>query len=93
MGSMLNIGGKMKRAGSAKILAGIIKERRRDKALSQLDVGRLVGVRQATISKLENNPGSTKLETLLRVMSALGVGLYVEEKFVSVKNREWKEEW
>ena len=83
----------MKRADSAKILAGIIKERRRDKALSQLDVGRLVGVRQATISKLENNPGSTKLETLFRVMSVLGVGLYVKDKFALEKNIEWKEEW
>ena len=83
----------MKRADSAKILAGIIKERRRDKALSQLDVGRLVGVRQATISKLENNPGSTKLETLLRVMSALGLGLYAKDKFAPAKNREWEEDW
>ncbi len=83
----------MKRVDSAKILAGIIKERRREKALSQLEVGRLVGVRQATISKLENNPDSTKIETLFRVMSALGVVFYVVDKIVPGKNREWKEEW
>ncbi len=83
----------MKRADSVEILAGIIKDSRRDKALSQSDVGKLVGVRQATISKLENSPGSTKLETLFRVMSALGVGLYVEDKFAPEKNGEWQEEW
>jgi HTH-type transcriptional regulator/antitoxin HipB len=83
----------MKRADSAKILAATIKEKRREKALSQREVGRLVGVRQATISKLENSPGSTKLETLFRVMSVLGVGLCVEDKFAQEKNGEWKEEW
>lgn len=83
----------MNRADSAKILAGIIKERRREKALSQFETGRLVGVRQATISKLENNPGNTRLETLFRVMSALGLGLYVEGKDAPEKNGGWKEDW
>jgi HTH-type transcriptional regulator/antitoxin HipB len=83
----------MKRADSAKILAAIIKERRRDKALSQSEVGLLVGVRQATISKLENNPGSTKLETLFRVMSVLGLGIYVADKVAPEKHGEWKEAW
>jgi len=83
----------MKRADSAKILAGIIRERRREMVLSQREVGRLVGVRQATVSQLENNPGSTKLETLFRVMSALGIGLYVAEKLAPDKNLEWREEW
>lgn len=83
----------MKQVDSAKILVGTIKERRRDKALSQREVGRLVGVRQATISKLENNPDGTRLETLFRVMSALGIGLYVEDKFAPEKNSGWKEEW
>jgi len=90
---LIQSGGRMKRADSTAILAGIIKERRRDKGLSQLEVGRLVGVRQATISKLENDPGSTKLETLFRVISALGIGLYAADKNVPDENREWKEEW
>ena len=83
----------MKRADSAQILAGIIRERRREKALSQSETGRLVGVRQATISKLENNPGNTRLETLFRVMSALGLGLHVEDKAAPKKSGPWQEEW
>ncbi len=83
----------MKRAGSATILANILKEKRRDRSLSQLEVGRLVGVRQATISKLENSPGTTKLDTLFRVLSALGVDLYVKDKKSDGKISAWNEEW
>ncbi len=83
----------MKRAGSATILANILKEIRRDRSLSQLEVGRLVGVRQATISKLENSPGTTQLDTLFRVLSALGIDLYMKDKDSDQKISKWNEEW
>ena len=83
----------MKRIDSAKMLVGVLKESRRNKGLSQGDVGRLVGLRQATISKLETDPGGTRLETLFRVISALGIGLCAVDKNVPGSSREWKEEW
>jgi len=83
----------MKRAGSPTILANILKEKRRDRSLSQLEVGRLVGVRQATISKLENNPGTTRLDTLFRALSALGIDLYLKDRDSDQKTSKWNEEW
>lgn len=51
-----------------------LREERKKKGLSQLALGELAGVRQATISELESGRGEWTSETLEKLAKALGVG-------------------
>ncbi|OJV36913.1 MAG: transcriptional regulator [Bacteroidales bacterium 36-12] len=48
-----------------------IKQTRKERNLTQEELGKLVGVQKAQISRLENNAGNVTMETLLKVFSAL----------------------
>ena len=58
-------------------LAISLRDYRKARKLSQTEIGRLFGVQQSTVSEFENYPGSTKLETLFKLMRALGLELIV----------------
>jgi len=62
------------------ILGDIIRKARLERKLTQEELGRLIGVQRAQISKLENNTTNITMETLLRVFRALNakVNLKVE---------------
>ncbi len=53
------------------ILGDLIKKARNERQLSQEDLGRLVGVQKAQISRLENHTGNVTLNTILKVFNAL----------------------
>ena len=55
------------------LLGQAIKDARLERNLTQEQLGELVGVQKAQISKLENSLTNARLETILRVFSALGV--------------------
>lgn len=55
----------------AEILGDIIKQVRLERHLTQEQLGKLIGVQKAQISKLENNTTNVTLDTVLRVFSAL----------------------
>lgn len=69
----------------------VIKHRKKLK-LSQAEVGKMVGLKQSTISAFENNPGGTKLDTLFHILSAVNLDIRVSSKNESPKNK-WKYEW
>jgi len=48
-----------------------IKQTRKERNLTQEELGKLVGVQKAQISRLENNAGNVTIDTLLKVFSAL----------------------
>ncbi len=48
-----------------------IKQIRQERNLTQEELGKLIGVQKAQISRLENNPGNVTMDTLLRVFTAL----------------------
>jgi HTH-type transcriptional regulator/antitoxin HipB len=48
-----------------------IRQLRKQRKLTQEELGEMIGVQKAQISKLENNAGNMTLETVLRVFSAL----------------------
>jgi HTH-type transcriptional regulator/antitoxin HipB len=73
-------------------LAIQIKNQRKQLKLSQVQAAEEVGLKQKTISALENNPGATQIETLFRILSALGLNMYLLPKD-QTNNNEWKEEW
>lgn len=55
------------------LLGLAVKQARKDRNLTQEQLGEMVGVQKAQISKIENSVKSTKLETLLKIFDALKV--------------------
>lgn len=69
------------------LIGGMIRKARLERNLTQEQLGKLIGVQKAQISKLENSMTNVTLETLLRVFTALKakVTLNVELKKQRVK--------
>ena len=53
------------------IIGDLIKKARLERHLTQEELGKLVGVQKAQISKLENNANSATVDTIIRVFKAL----------------------
>ena len=53
------------------LLGKAIKQTRQERNLTQEELGKLIGVQKAQISRLENNASNVTMETLLRVFKAL----------------------
>jgi DNA-binding XRE family transcriptional regulator len=53
------------------VLGELIKKTRLERNMTQEQLGELVGVQKAQISRLENNTGNVTLATILKVFSAL----------------------
>jgi DNA-binding XRE family transcriptional regulator len=53
------------------ILGSMIKTVRKERKLTQEQLGNLIGVKKAQISKLENNTNNATIETILKVFKAL----------------------
>jgi len=53
------------------LLGDLIKKVRLERNLTQEELGKLIGVQRAQISKLENNTTNVTMETILRVFTAL----------------------
>lgn len=79
---------------SPKELALLIVSQRKKLKLSQAEVGKLVGLKQQTISEFEIRPESTQIDTLFRILSALNldIQLLTKDKIPAIKTK-WKEEW
>ena len=56
---------------SMELLGRMIKIARQERNLTQEELGKLIGVQKAQISKLENNTGNVTIETLIKVFTAL----------------------
>ncbi|MBS3773984.1 MAG: helix-turn-helix domain-containing protein [Bacteroidales bacterium] len=53
------------------ILGNMIKKARKEQNLTQEQLGRLVGVQKAQISKIENNAKDVRFSTVMKVFEAL----------------------
>jgi len=70
------------------ILGKMIKAARKARNLTQEELGRLVGVQKAQISKLESSANSAKIDTILKVFKALkaeiNFNVKIEDNFVKL---------
>lgn len=70
------------------ILGKMIKAARRQRNLTQEELGRLVGVQKAQISKLESSANSATIDTIIRVFRALraeiNFNVKMEKNFVKL---------
>lgn len=53
------------------LIGKIIRQTRQKRNLTQEELGKLIGVQKAQISRLENNAGNVTMDTLLKVFTAL----------------------
>ena len=60
------------------LIGNAIKETRKERKLTQEDLGKLIGVQKAQISRLENNASNATIDTLMRVFSALKAKVHLQ---------------
>lgn len=53
------------------LIGKAIRQTRQERNLTQEELGKLIGVQKAQISRLENNASNVTVDTLLRVFAAL----------------------
>ena len=53
------------------LIGKAIRQTRQERNLTQEELGKLIGVQKAQISRLENNASNVTMDTLLRVFTAL----------------------
>ena len=56
---------------SMDLLGKMIQSARKERKLTQTELGNLIGVQKAQISKIENSASSASIDTLLRLFQAL----------------------
>ncbi len=70
------------------VLGRMIKSARIERHLTQEELGKLVGVQKAQISKLENSANSASIDTVLKVFKALkaeiSFNVKIEDNFVKL---------
>ncbi|MCH1931509.1 helix-turn-helix domain-containing protein [Shewanella sp. A25] len=86
-----------------KQLSNYLKDVRLSQKLSQTKVASKVGIRQDTVSSFEQNPASTKLDTLFKLLSSLNLELEIKPRLTDADSSQssctqsgepsWKEEW
>jgi DNA-binding XRE family transcriptional regulator len=68
------------------VMGRMIKAARQERNLTQEELGKLVGVGKAQISKLENSTNSATIDTIIRVFRALDAEIHfnvkLEDQFV-----------
>lgn len=62
------------------VLGHMIKKARQDRKLTQEQLGQLIGVQKAQISKLESSANSATIGTIRRVFKALNADIYINVK-------------
>lgn len=70
------------------VLGKMIKAARQERKLTQEELGRLIGVQKAQISKLESSANSATIDTIIRVFKALkaeiNFNVKLEDNYVKV---------
>ena len=67
-------------ARTAKQIGAIVRRARRKAGLTQTELGNKIGLRQATISRLEKGEDEAKLGTLLDALTALGLEIIIDRR-------------
>ncbi|MDB5819251.1 MAG: transcriptional regulator, family [Rhizobacter sp.] len=60
-------------------LTPYLKSLRKEHGLSQAQLGQMVGVGQARMADIENNPGSVSVDQMMKVLAALDARLFLRQ--------------
>ena len=69
------------------LIGKAIKQTRQERNLTQEELGKLIGVQKAQISRIENNTNNATIDTLLRVFTVLKAKINLQVELPSVKIR------
>ncbi len=67
------------------LIGEAIKNARKERHLTQSQLGELVGVKKAQISKIENNLTDARFETILKVFRALNAKIHFNVELLNQK--------
>lgn len=70
-------------------LGSVLKGFRRDRDLTQAQVGGLVGLPQNAISEIEADPGRTSVSRVFKLLAALDLDLVVRPRQRTGKKSDW----
>jgi HTH-type transcriptional regulator/antitoxin HipB len=72
-------------------MGAVLRDMRKQQGLTQAELGKKVGLDQKKVSLLENGNSNCRIDSLFRLLSALGVGLVVQPKIElkSVGTDKW----
>ena len=70
------------------LLGEAIKNARKERDLTQEELGKLVGVKKAQISKIENSVTNARFETILKVFRALNIKIKFNLESLNENNIE-----
>lgn len=70
---------------SMDLLGRMIKSARQERKLTQEQLGKLIGVQKAQISKLESSSNSATIDTLIKVFKALNADIHFN---VTIENQK-----
>ncbi len=60
------------------LIGKAIKQTRQERNLTQEELGKLIGVQKAQISRLENNASNVTIDTLIKVFTALKANIKLQ---------------
>lgn len=66
--------------GTTTQLKAVIRALRKQRQLSQAELGQLIGVNQKRIAKIEATPGVTNFDQIARIVSVLGGRLVIQQE-------------
>jgi HTH-type transcriptional regulator / antitoxin HipB len=80
---------------TTKQLANYLQDTRHNQGISQSKIAEKIGLRQGTVSNFEQNPASTKLDTLFKLLSALELEIEIKPRNPeqNAKTSAWDQEW
>ena len=67
------------------LIGQAIKDSRQERKLTQEELGKLVGVQKAQISRLESNASNVTIDTLMKVFSALKAKVKIQVELPNAK--------
>ncbi|MFO7766293.1 MAG: helix-turn-helix domain-containing protein [Pelovirga sp.] len=74
-------------------LGAALREVRKQKGLNQTVAGKLVGIDQATVSRVEQGSGGTQLDTLFRMLAALELEITIQPRHQTEDKNEGGDNW
>lgn len=74
-------------------LADHLRSFRKARGLTQAQLGRMVGIDQSRITRIERNPGRVSVHTLLQLLTALRVRVLLEQAAPSKTSDDRPADW
>lgn len=69
------------------LIGKAIKQTRQERNLTQQELGKLIGVQKAQISRLENNASNVTIDTLIKVFTALKANIKLQVELPNLNIR------